>query len=288
MIYTLVRKDNSGQVDVVMSFSSINSFDEAWAATVTTQTVERGFNITDNINIDPETYDIQATLSSYSLFDLAKEIVWDGGTFKEVGGDSSWGGHIEARDKLVSLFTDRSILTIVESNVNSNSLNLTRKQEELRSGYFRDINNCVMTSLSIGYPENSSEVFQVSIKLQKIYVAQVEVQEAPEGSMPKTLTGYVKTEASVSSNTSTESGVEGNASDMVAAQVGDDSNLAPPESIGGGGMTQAEGELRKAAALHPVLTELEAAKEELRLAKLTGRRYERVRQGTGYIVRPAQ
>lgn len=270
-----------------MSFSSISSFDSSWSATVTTQTVERGFNISDNINIEPETYDIQATLSSYSLFNTNRELVWDNETFKEVGEEKADDGHINARDKLVTLFTDRSIITIIESSANSNNPDIVQKEQELKSGYFKEIENCVITSLSISYPEKSSEAFQVSLKLQKIYVAQVETQEAPEGSMVKTLVGYVKTEKTVGSTATTASGVEGNASDMVAAQIGDDTNLLP-EQVGGGGMTQAEGERRRAAQMHPILTLQEAQREHFRLTKLTGRLYERIPQGTGYIVRPVE
>ena len=59
MIYTLVRRKGE-DIDAIISFDSISSFDESWSATVTTQTVEKGFNISDNINIEPPTYDIRA------------------------------------------------------------------------------------------------------------------------------------------------------------------------------------------------------------------------------------
>ena len=67
MIYTLVRRDSENNIDSILSFDCITSFDESWAATVTTQTVEYGFDVTDNINIEAPTYSIVAIISSYSL-----------------------------------------------------------------------------------------------------------------------------------------------------------------------------------------------------------------------------
>ena len=119
MIYTLVRKDRGGNVDSIISFDSVNSMDESWTATVSTQTVEKGFNISDNINIEPEVYSIEAVISSYSLFVKDKEISWDGSRFKNRG-QVNKDLHIKARDELTRIFKEGSILTLLESTANSN------------------------------------------------------------------------------------------------------------------------------------------------------------------------
>ena len=57
MIYAIVLKsiDDGGSetINGVISFDCIKSFSESRSATVSTQTVEKGFNISDNINIEP-------------------------------------------------------------------------------------------------------------------------------------------------------------------------------------------------------------------------------------------
>ena len=99
MIYTIVRKDDNGKIDAIISFDSITSMDESWNATVTSQTVEYGFNISDNTNIEAPTYNISAVLSSYS-FQKRQEIIWDGEDFSS-GGEPNLNYHIEVRDQMI-------------------------------------------------------------------------------------------------------------------------------------------------------------------------------------------
>lgn len=188
MIYNIVEKNSSDEILNIFSFSSVRSFDESWSATATSQVVEYGFNITDNVNIEAPVYQIDAVLSSYSLFDKNREIVWQEGTFKN---DSSSNppedAHISARTTLIKMFEKRTVVNILETTANSNELNNTVKMEELESGYVRDIHNCVMTSLSISHPDNGTGSFLVSIKLQHIRVARVETTELSEEDRVRTL-----------------------------------------------------------------------------------------------------
>lgn len=181
MIYTIVRKDDSGNIDAVISFDSVKSMDEAWSATVTKQTVEYGFDVTDNINIESPTYTISAMLSSYSLFDLDRELVWDGNDFISNGVDVNRYSHVEARDEIIDVFRSRSVLTLIESNMNSSNEDYTQKVNELTSGYFREIPECVMTSLSITHPSEGTGCFYVNITLQAITRADVFIAELAEG-----------------------------------------------------------------------------------------------------------
>lgn len=207
MLYTLVRRDLLGNINAVFSFDSITSFDESWSATVTTQTVEKGFNISDNINIEPPTYSIDAVLSGYSLFNKDNEIVWDGESFKSSDLKDNSRRHIEARDNLLQIFTERSILTLMESSANANpdSLDVVQMEQDLRVGYYKEIPNCVITSISISQPSGGYDAFFVSIKLQKVFVAVVTYEEVTGARMLPVLTGLKAKSKNVAS-TATKAG----------------------------------------------------------------------------------
>lgn len=205
MIYTIVRKDKNDKIDAVISFDSVSGVDESWSATVTSQTVEYGFNISDNINIEAPTYSITAILSSYSLFNQDKEIVWDGQDFTtptETDRDS----HIAARDEIIEIFKDRSIVTLIESTANSNNSNLDEKYQEITSSYNREIDTCVIKSLSIGHPDQGTGAFIVSMTIQKVNLARIEISELEEGEKRALLRPLMKTREDVKTSSSKEEG----------------------------------------------------------------------------------
>lgn len=201
MIYTLIKRDLRDDVESIISFDSINSIDESWSATVSTQVVEKGFNISDNVNIEPEVYSIDAVISSYSLFKLGKEITWDGERFKSRN-RSNTKSHIEARDELIDIFKSGSVLTLLESTANSNSEDLDEQERELKAGHFKEIDDCVITSMSISQSAGTTGVFFVSLKIQKVYVATVSVGTLPEGETIALLTPMKAKETAVASTTS--------------------------------------------------------------------------------------
>lgn len=180
MIYTLVRKNDKGVIDAIIAFTSISSMDESWNSTVTSQPIEFGFNVTDNINIENPTYDITGTISSYSLFRENKEIVWDGESFSTEG-DSNLNLHIDVRNQMIRVFSQRKTLTLIESSVMSDNVDDEGYVDELKSGYFKEIENCVITSLSFSYPENSTGAINVNMKLQKLTIANTVIAELEEG-----------------------------------------------------------------------------------------------------------
>lgn len=252
MIYTLVRKLGEN-VDAIFSFDSISSFDESWSATVTTQTVEKGFNITDNINIEPPTFDIQAVISSYSLFKKDKEIVWDGEQFATESDEDDLYSHTKARKELLKIFTDRSIITVVESSNNSDNKDLTERYKEITSGYYEEIENCVITSISISIPDNSSGAFSVSMKLQKIFVATVETNQVTKESMTPLLRSVLIDTKDSASKTK----VKDENGDLVDVVAVDDTDLNDG-STKYVGMTDAEGARKTVKVLTPYRNELEA------------------------------
>ena len=180
MIYTIVRKNDNDKIDAIISFDSITSMDESWNATVTSQTVEYGFNISDNTNIESPTYNISSTISSYSLFRKDREITWNGEEFKTES-EPNLNFHIEVRDQLIRVFSDRKLVTLIESSVNSDNTNDKVKVEELKSGYFKEIDDCIITSLSFSHPDTGLGAIKADIKLQKIVMAKVTITELAEG-----------------------------------------------------------------------------------------------------------
>ena len=180
MIYTIVRKGDNDKIDAIISFDSITSMDESWNATVTSQTVEYGFNISDNTNIEAPTYNISSTISSYSLFRKDREITWNGEEFKTES-EPNLNYHIEVREQLIKVFSDRKLVTLIESSVNSDNTNDKVKVEELKSGYFKEIDDCIITSLSFSHPDTGSGAIKADIKLQKIVMANVAITELAEG-----------------------------------------------------------------------------------------------------------
>ena len=219
MIYTLVRRDSENNIDSILSFDCITSFDESWAATVTTQTVEYGFDVTDNINIEAPTYSIDAIISSYSLFRKDREIVWDSETFVTAD-EGDLNGHITARNELIRIFSDRSILTLIESSANSDNENLEAKFTEIISGYYKETPNCVITSLSISQPSASDGAFFVNMKVQKINVAKVSTMQLAKEEMSPLLRGLIVTSTTKASKTKELDG-DDVLDETVAAQDGE-------------------------------------------------------------------
>lgn len=280
MIYTLVKKSKDDVVESIFSFSSITSLDESWSATVTSQTVEFGFDVTDNINIEAPTYSIDAILSNYSLFDTRKEIVWDGDTFNS---QDSYDGelHIKARDTLIDIFKSRSILTLIESSENSNSQSLEFKMSDLSAGYYKEIPNCVITSLSISNPSNGFGAFLVSLKVQKINVAKVSVIELSEDEINPLLRPVLIKPTVASSQSKTLDGEV--VDETVAEQDGDikpSTNGKPRE-----GMEWFEVYDQKTGQLKPIKDEIAAQKEMNEHMAITNQYCTLFRRSDGYYKR---
>lgn len=176
MIYTIVRKKNE-VIDAIISFDSISAVDESWTSTVTSQTVEYGYNVTDNINIEAPTYNISAVLSSYSLFNTDREIVWTGDNFQSGNTDFDRNSHITARDELIKIFSERRMVTLLESESNSTNKDFDTKEQELKSNHFKENDSCIITSLSISHPTEGQGAFLVNLTLQKIVTASIAISE---------------------------------------------------------------------------------------------------------------
>lgn len=280
MIYTLIRKDANDAVDAILSFDSIRSMDESWSATVTNQTVESGFNITDNISIEPPTYDIDAIISSYSLFDKESEITWDGEQF-QTKSDLDGNRHIKARDEIIRIFKERSILTLLESSANSSLDNKDSKYEELKSQYFKETNNCVITSLSISHPDSGGGAFYVSLKVQKVHVAIVTTTELLDSEMTPALIPLIQRPKEESSKTKKDKGDDDFAGDVTAPP--NEETVVAVEPIPAG-RSQADFERYRAGKVFAAEYKLSAIRQAEYLAATDGIRRKVVKVGNTWEI----
>ena len=221
MIYTIVLKsvDDGGSetVNGVISFDCIKSFSESRSATVSTQTVEKGFNISDNINIEPVQFTLDGYISSYYLKDDENEIVWDGSRFKTNNSDSKTYTHARVRDSLINFFEERNVFTLMESEYGSTNKDITENYNEQKRGYYKEYENCVLTSMDFSVPEASSEVFSISMKIQKITIAVVQERRLEKGEMGVLQKYRPNTDvSSVTSTTTDSSGTKDDADAKVA------------------------------------------------------------------------
>ena len=282
MIYTLSRRDKLNNIDTIISFDSVTSFDESWSANVTTQTVESGFNITDNINIDPTTYDINAVISSYTLFDVDREIVWNGEEFESKDTYNEF-AHIEARERIKDIFKDCSLVSILESSANSNEKNIEFKYNDLTSGYNKEIENCVITSLSISHPEASSGAFLVNLKLQEIHIAEVMVLLLDKDEMSPALQKYEKQVATTSNTSSTSKGGKGG-DDGVSPYEAPPEEPYQKESVDLGRGTKADFEKHRAKVLGAEADQLKALEQAAAIAKKTKKKLRVEKRGNGWYI----
>ena len=208
MIYTIVLKDTddggNSVINGVISFDCIKSFSESRSATVSTQTVEKGFNISDNINIEPVQFNLDGYISSYHLLGDKYEITWDGRQFKSSNNQATY-SHARVRDFLIDFFEQRNVFTLMESEYSSSQDDDQEAYSEQKTGYYKEHENCVLTSMDFSVPEASSEVFSISMKIQKITIAVVQERRLEKGEIGVLQKYRPNTDVSSVSSTTTDS-----------------------------------------------------------------------------------
>ena len=191
MIYTLINRDKDGNIAQIISFDSVQSFTESLRSTVSASTVEYGFPISDNITTENPTYSLNTTVSSYSLFNSDKEIYWDGEDFVS---DSSPDKniHIYMRDSVKSLWENRQVVSILESEKASFEEDIETKYTQLTSKYSKEYLNCVITSLEIDTSESSNGVIFLKMNIEKVDVAYVSFGQLRPDQMQPPLRSHSK------------------------------------------------------------------------------------------------
>ena len=208
MIYTIVAKDKDDKVVAYFDFDCVRSFDLNMSANVSSTPVESAETITDNISYEPNTYSIEAIISSYGIFDATKEIVYDGQGLRQVSsnGQAKEGlkTHLTAREKLMQLFFSRQTVSLIESDRKPLVYNNPQEAYEMqKQGHFVESESCIITSLKISYPESADDAFYVSMSIQKVLLASVQVLEMSPDEMTQQVTPLLQTPSSVSTTTDT-------------------------------------------------------------------------------------
>ena len=206
MIYTIVAKDKDDKVVAYFDFDCVRSFDLNMSANVSSTPVESAETITDNISYEPNTYSIEAIISSYGIFDATKEIVYDGRGLRQVNSQAkeSLKTHLTAREKLMQLFFSRQTVSLIESDRKPLVYNNPQEAYEMqKQGHFVESESCIITSLKISYPESADDAFYVSMSIQKVLLASVQVLEMTPDEMIPQVTPLLQTATSVSTTTDT-------------------------------------------------------------------------------------
>lgn len=206
MIYTLINRNKDGNIAQIISFDSVQSFTESLRSTVSSSTVEYGFPISDNVTTENPTYSLNTTVSSYSLFNSDKEIYWDGQDFVTSSSTTDTSPHIYMRDSVKSLWENRQVISILESEKASFEVNLETKYTQLTSKYNKEYLNCVITSLEIDTGESSNGVIFLKMTIEKVDVAYVSFGQLQEDQMQPPLKAHSKvvTDLGIAKTTTTD------------------------------------------------------------------------------------
>lgn len=192
MIYTLINRDKDGNISQIISFDSVQSFTESLRSTVSSSTVEYGFPISDNITTENPTYSLNTTISSYSLFNSDEEIYWNGQDFVKSTRNDNRNLHIYMRDSVKSLWENRQVVSILESEKASFEEDIEKKYTQLTSKYSKEYLNCVITSLEIDTSESSNGVIFLKMSIEKVDVAYVSFDQLKPDQMQPPLKAHSK------------------------------------------------------------------------------------------------
>lgn len=210
MIYSFVKFSKDGKtVQRVFSFDVIQSFSESWSANVSKSTVESGFPIADNITVENPVFNIAGVLSSYSIFDNTKELVWNGDDFVQEQGNVDLLRHITLRNDLKALFLERDFFTLLESEKNSFTGEDKERLDQLKSGYSQSYKNCVLTNFSIDYSDTSQDVVFVKLVVEQLNIARVITTELSAAQMTPRLVALKKEVINKSSSTTSSDATKG-------------------------------------------------------------------------------
>ena len=232
MIYTIVAKDKDDKVVAYFDFDCVRSFDLNMSANVSSTPVESAETITDNISYEPNTYSIEAIISSYGIFDATKEIVYDGRGLRQVSSNGKAKEGLKtpltAREKLTQLFKSRQTVSLIESDRKPLVYNNPQEAYEMqKQGHFVESESCIITSLKISYPESADDAFYVSMSIQKVLLASVQVLEMSPDEMTPQVTPLLQTPSSVSTTTDT---TDVSSSDMKSPSTTSSTSTTVPNS----------------------------------------------------------
>lgn len=286
-------------VSAIISFDCVKSFSESRSATVTNLTVEKGFNISDNMNIEPTQFTLDGVISSYSIIDDNNEIIWDGRKFSTKNSTSAKTyNHARIKQKLIDFFKNRPVFSLLESEYDSNVVNdLSDKYNSLKLGYYKEYENCVITGIDFSVPESSSEAFYISLKIQEIAMAYVESRQMTKEEQSRALTRYTPEPVDKSSSVSGTDSTQGDKSDSeVAGKDGDlaktlkdidNKNKPIDKPKYADGISMEAGERLAREEERPLENERDAAKRAYDTTRATNVMTIPIKRGDGFVYYPA-
>ena len=167
MIHTIVTYEPSGAVADTISLDCVKSFSETYTATVTTNPVETGTVITDDIIHDQETFSMSGIISDYAFRKAGFKVVFKDGEL--VAEESTR----DSRDELPTLYVKRRLIDLIQNGEVFSIIKSISKDVDgttLESHF-----PCVATSLTVNDLEDGA--IEVSISIKKIVVATVIFQQ---------------------------------------------------------------------------------------------------------------
>ena len=129
--------------------------------------------------------------------------------FKTNNSDSKTYTHARVRDSLINFFEERNVFTLMESEYRSTNKDITESYNGQKRGYYKEYENCVLTSMDFSVPEASSEVFFISMKIQKITIAVVQERRLEKGEIGVLQKYRPNTDVSSVTSTTTDTNADG-------------------------------------------------------------------------------
>jgi len=118
----------------------------------------------------------------------------------------------------MQLFFSRQTVSLIESDRKPLVYNNPQEAYEMqKQGHFVESESCIITSLKISYPESADDAFYVSMSIQKVLLASVQVLEMTPDEMIPQVTPLLQTPTSVSTTTDT---TDVSSSDMKSQTTG--------------------------------------------------------------------
>lgn len=178
MVYTIVIYNAEGMPEDIISFDSVEGAKSSLSGTVTSNTVEDGYDISDGMTLDSFSVSLKAVATSYNIFDDGNELVWDGRGFSKVNQtEESTKGHILLERRLRRLMLDRKVFTLLRSEENSFRSDIVGKHTELSNTIVDAYKNCVLTRCDVDEAKGVTGALFFDLSFVQIRYATTVIQE---------------------------------------------------------------------------------------------------------------
>ena len=187
MIYTFVVKDskNPSIIKRVLSLTVVTNATESWSANVLKTPVEKGFPITDHLNLNNGVFNISGAISEYSIYDNNRELRWNGSQFETVGQVED--SLLLLKAELRGLILLGEVFNILVSNETSLFSDPQERYEDLKRTKVEEFGDCCLANISFDDQVGTSGVLNVQMNIEKIQVAVVQIDQVSQEERTKAL-----------------------------------------------------------------------------------------------------